>query len=482
MNLKLVVASMSILGLVSCPVLAATQADSPPPHKHRVHHKVKHHRVHHMVSHDYKDYKGMELHPAPVQVCSMPREMLVLKSMTQNKGRACPNPCMPDWFNRIMVAGGVNVDLGKWGSRNANYMGENYQHVSLNDAYVNVGAMVNDWVHAFASFSYNTATISNIYWAPTSSLYHVAEFDTAYSNNVRSDDSNSVQVEQAFATFGNFDVSPFFVQVGKQFQDFSRYEIHPITESLTQVLSKTLATSLKIGFVAGGFNGGVSVFDNPIPRVGSTTYPANYVASLGYMYPSERLGFDIGLGYIYNLIGANDVAYQVNQFNWYNFTLGGGLGAMGYNSRRAGLAAYADVNSGPFVLGARYTTALSRFNVLDLPQNGLAAINPVTTAPFVDQRGARPWAFGIDAGMCFENFFGWGCGGKNKIYVGYQTTREAAGLLLPRHRYLVGASMDIWKYTTLGAEWDHDNAYNVASGGLGRSTNLVSLRAGVKFG
>ena len=44
MNLKLVVASMSILGLVSCPVFAATHAKKKHHKKHH-HHMVKHHKM-----------------------------------------------------------------------------------------------------------------------------------------------------------------------------------------------------------------------------------------------------------------------------------------------------------------------------------------------------------------------------------------------------------------------------------------------------
>lgn len=482
MNLKLVVASMSILGLVSCPVFAATEAKV---NHHNNHHKMKHQ---HVVNHerernddrDYREYKDVEHAPCGPEVCVISQETMLLDDMTQNRGRAIPNPCWPDWYRRIMLAGGLNVDIGKWGNRNGNFMGENYQRLSLNDAYLNIQAEVNDWVHAFGSISYNTATINE----PLASLpfNHFAEFDAAYDNNVPSGGSHTLQLEQAFATFGNFTVSPVFVQVGKQFADFGRYEIHPITEPITQVMSKSLATSIKLGFISDGFTGSIYAFDDPIPKVGGhSSRPTNYGASLGFDYPNDCFGFDLGVGYMYNLIGVNDIAYTVEQFVL-NSLLSDDDAA--YNKRVSGLAAYADVNSGPFTLSARYTTALQRFNVFDLPKNGTADLFPVPapfgdgddTLPFFDATGAKPWTLAVTAGYGFDAW----CMNQN-IYLGYQTSREASGLRLPKYRWLAGYGVEVAKWTTLTVEWDHDKDYSIANGGTNNGYNLVTIRAAVKF-
>lgn len=467
MKLKLVVASMSVLGLVSCPVFAATTPTKHKHHHHKHHHKMM--REHETPAqeraeeraerHDYKDM-GM---PAP-EVCAISHNAMIMDSMTQSIGRSMPSPCNPGWFNRVQFSGGVNVDLGKWGNRNGNYMGENYQRFSLNDAYLNVAALVNDWAKAFASISYDTATIQD----PGSIADLDGEYSSAYSNNMTGGGSPALQLEQAYATFGNFDVSPIFVQIGKQYQDFSRYEIHPITRSLTQVMSETLAVSGKIGFIADGFSGSLFAFDDPIAKVGQSYAPTNYGVALGYDMPSDSLGFDIGAAYLYNLIGVNDVAYMVNQWN----AAPGG----GYNTRVGAAAVYADVNSGPFIISGRYTAAVQRFNPMDLPKNGLANVVGGVVSPTAS--GAKPWAAGIQAGYGFDAW-----GRNQNVYVGYQASREAAGLNMPKDRWYVGYGVDVMgKNTNLGIQWDHDQAYSVGNGGTGNNTNLVSLRAGVQFG
>jgi hypothetical protein len=464
MKFRHIVATMIGLGLVSGSAFAANTTK----------HKMKHQNTTTTANRDYKDYKDLP------QVCTISPDTMILTARTQNMGRSLPNPCNPGWFNRIQFSGGVNVDLGKFGNRNMNYMGENYQRFSLNDAYLNVAATVNDWAKAFASLSYNTATINPgltgaTLGSPTtlSTVRANAEYDAAYSNNVSGGSTSSVQLEQAFATFGNFDASPFYLQVGKQFADFSSYEIHPITESLTQVMSEVLATQGKLGFVASGFNGSVYVFDDPIAKVGQTTNTTNYGASLGYAAPSDQLGWDLGIGYLYNMIGANNVAYTVNQYNnaasFYATGTTTGFGP-GYNSRVAAGSLYGDVNSGPFSLGVRYTTALQKFNSLDLPKN-LANASPTGT-------GAKPWAAGATAAYGFE---GWNR--DQNVYLGYQASGQAAYLNVPKSRWLVGYGIDAFgKNTNIGVEWDHDMAYSRSNGGKGNNANLVSLRSSVEFG
>jgi hypothetical protein len=462
MNLKLVVASMSVLGLVSCPVLAAK-------HKHKSHHQAV--AAEH---HDYKDMGSLPVQPAKDVICTVSATSVMMAEMTQNANRSLPNPCTPDWYKRISLSGGANFDIGKFGNRNANYMGENYQRFSINDVYVNLSADVNDWTHAFASLSYNTATVN-----PNPETFKgvgSAEYDAAYSNNINGAGNSQVQVEQAYVTVSDFDNSAFFGQVGKSFQDFSRYDLHPITESLTQQMSEVLATSLKVGFINQGFTGSIYAFDDPINKNNNSNPTTNYGASLGYDQNGSDFGWDVGLGYLYNMIGANNVAYDV-----VNFT-----GTNTYHNRVGAVALYGDLNSGPFTVNARYTQAVQRFNVNDLTQDGVADLavgsaligSGTQVTPAGSASGAKPWAAGVQAGYGFDAW------GKNQnIYLGYQASREAAGLNLPESRWLAGYDIDMFgKNTTLGIEWDHDMAYSTSNGGTNNNTNLVSVRSSVKFG
>lgn len=467
LQLNLVASIMGMSVLLSVPAYAEHTKGKHHHHK-KHHHAVKHEEM--AENHGYKDYKDMG--PAQPPVCTISPYTISMYEMTQNVGRSMPNPCNPGWFNRIHVSGGVNLDLGKFGNRGTDYMGVNYERFSINDAYLNFSADVNDWVKAFASLSFETATINDP--VPTNASVSsgdtgISEYSAAYANNITSGSSSVIQMEQAFVTIGNMNESPLFLQLGKQFQDHSRYMIHPITRSLTQVMSETLATSAKIGFMTNGFTGSASVFENPIVKTGDSNKATNYILALGYDQNNDELGFDLGISYIRDMIGTNDVAYRVNQFlNVENiFTP-----ITGYRSRIAGMALYGDVNSGPFSLAARYTRALDNFNRFDLPDT-------VNTASILANNfgGAKPWAAGIQAGYGFKAM-----DRDNNVYLGWQGSHDAVALSLPQHRWVLGWNANVWgDNTNVGIEWDRDSDYSSSKGGSGDNHNLVSLRLGAKF-
>jgi hypothetical protein len=455
MNLKLVALSMSVLGLISSPVFADTTTTTTTTHKH------KHHKKHHVVA--SQDYKAMgALAVAPVATSSL--TSMVLDQMNQNTNYP---KAMPEWFNRIGVSGGVNVET-KWGSRTvanpaftnavagstntttaaepvlAGYTGENTQRLSINNGFLNVAADVNEWSKAFASLSYTDASFN-----------YGQAYQTSTNSQIVGSNNAKLNLEQGYIRIANFDSSPAFLEVGKEFQDFGRYTLHPITRSMTQVLTETLSTSAKVGFITDmGVHGSAYTFENPLVRAGQNDKSMNYGLALGYAQPNDQLGFDVGAGYLYNLFGVNDIGNGIGAING-NFT-----------SRVGGVSAYADVNYEAFTVGARYVTALQRFSPADVQEDATH-----TTS------GAKPWAVGVQAGYDFNAY------AKNQnLYVGYQASNQTVNLNLPRQRWLVGYGVDVVKNTTLSAEWDHDISYSEVRGGTGYNSNLVSLRAAVKFG
>ncbi len=438
MKLKIVGASMIVLGLLTIPGLAAA---------HGKHHK------HHMKQVEYKgDYKGAL--PAPVvEACPlMDPYIATLDEMHHNIGRAKPSE---DCNKLISFAGGINFD-SHWGNRSVGYQGENNQRLSLNDAYLNIYGNVNEWTKAFASMSYNDVSDNGA----GSAFTKPGQYSNVYP-------THTLTLEQGFMRFANFDQMPFYVQLGKQFQNFGRYNIHPITRSTDQVLSETLATSAEVGFITRmGFNGSLFAFDNPLkdsytaaPTTTQGHSKTNWGASLGYDHPSDSLGFDVGAGYLYNFTGVNDVAQALSQFEFGTNNTGT------YYNRVSALAIYGDLNSGPFSLLARYVTALQDFTTTNLLSH------------LGSGSGAKPWASNLQAAF---NFNAWS---KNQnVYVGYQATGDAVYIELPKNRWLAGYNVDVWKNTNLGLELAHDHDYSVGQGGTGNNSNTVAVRAAVKFG
>lgn len=455
MKLKLVALSMSVLGLISCPGLAAAHT------KHHKHHVKKQQMT---TATTAADYKGM----VPVVCPITDQYTMILDAMDQNIGRAKPTE---DCMKLISFAGGMNMDAA-WGNRGMGYTGENVQRISVNDAYLNMFGNVNDWTKAFATLSYDDAsnTAGNTPTANTNQQTRLGgTYDQAYA-------SNSLIMQQAFVRFSNFDETPFFFQVGKQFQNFGRYTINPIQRTLAQTLSETLQTSAELGFVTRmGFNGSIFAFDNDLRQrynsalasgIEGHTQP-NYGASLSFDQPSDQLGYDLGIGYLYDMTGVNDVAYAVQT---YNTNANGGTFA-GYDHHVGAGTIYGDIYTGGFSLSARYVSAFQSFNVFDLQSKGPSAVAAGTGT------GAKPKAGDLTAGYGFN---GWGK--TQNVYVGYQGSSNAVNIFLPKNRWLIGYNVDMWKNTNLGAQIGHDIDYAVGQGGTGNSSNTINVRAAVKFG
>ena len=460
MKLKLkLVAAMSLLGFISCPAFAAddmnqttttttTTATPAPVAKHRHHHKMRHHMV---AAHpSYKgDLKG-EMIPAPVvEACPINNWYTpTMIAMGQNVGRAVPTV---HCYEPISFAGGIATDIHTF-NLGKGYMGENNEKISLNDAYLNIFGNVNQYVKAFASISYNNASSTDS--TNGNRVYALGgQYSAAYP-------VGTLTIEQGFINFSDLDNMPVFFQIGKQYADYNRYQIHALERTMTQVLTETLRTSVELGFVTHmGIHGTVTAFDSPDKKTSQNHSQNVYGASLGWDQFNDSLGWDIGVGYMSDMTGANDVAAAVGRDL---------LTPFNYIHRVAAWSAYGHVNSGPFMFGLNYAAALQSYSGLDLTSNASTGSN------------AAPKAVDAKVGFAFNNF---GLNKNQNVYLGYQKSWQAARIPLPSNRWLLGYGVDVLPNTMLGAEFGHDVAYSQAKNGhSGGNSNTLGLRAAVKFG
>jgi hypothetical protein len=433
MKHKLIFVSMSLLGWISSSAFANTPAPSQATQ-----YQDKH--SHYATETAYKgDYKDMGALPS-IAIPQVSKYQIRYDAMSQNTGRS---KAMPDWFNRIGISGGINLD-GHWGNRSSGFMGENYTRVSVNDAYMNVTANVNDWTKVLTSLSYSNFN------GPNGTVG--GSYSTAYTNNL-------INLEQGYLTVANYAVSPVFFQVGKQFTDYGRYQIHPLVRTMAQVMTESLQTSAKLGFITQmGLHGDIYAFNNPATQVGRQHSDTIYGAALGFDQINDYMGFDAGIGYMSNLTGVNDIRTMIGNAPFFN---------QNYIHIVGGLSAYGDLNNGPFSVSVRYTSAIQQFSPRDLSNQ--------FEYPFAS--GARPWAADVTGGY---NFNAWSR--NQNLYVGYQASNFAVNIGLPKTRWLVGYNVDIGRYANVGAEWDHDKAYSSGNRGSGRTSNIIGARASVKFG
>ncbi len=466
MKLKLVVASMSVLGLISCPVFAATTTK----HKYQKHQEETSYKGEEEVA----NYKG-EAFPRLVTCPKVDMYQPLLDLMNQNIYRAKPTV---DCDKPIQFAGGINFDYQMAGPLNFGYMGENNNRFAVNDAYLNATGHVNNWVHAFLEVSF-----SNIRGVPLhDSDFFVVGPDASdtpkpgiYSEAYH---TNTLTLQQGYIFVGDLEHFPLFAKLGKQFVNYGQYVIHPITRTMTQVMTETLQTAAQGSFISGwsgfDFHGSVFAFENEMGMVDEDDEfilssnghrHTNYGAQLGFGKISDQFGFDVGAGWIYDMAGINDVAYAITRFH------NGETGDDGtYEKRVNGFTVYGLLNTGPFSLSGHYATALQHFDADDL------GFSDDDDDDF-DDDGAKPWAFDVTGAY---NFNYWGKA--QNLYVGYQQSGDAVNLLLPETRWTAGYGIDVLKNTNLTIEYSHDSDYDDDDGGTGEDSNRVAVRMAVKFG
>jgi hypothetical protein len=461
---KCIVTSMVVAGLISSPLLANTKENNEIP---------------------TAGYKG-ELFAAPCPNVTMYSP--VMDAMSQNVRRAKPTV---GCGKPVQFAGGVNFDT-QFGNLNQGFMGENNSRITLNDAYLDVTGNINPWVTTFMELSYNNiqnTALNNVNYGQFRFDNNTVSMPGLYSEAYS---LNAVNLQQGYITIGNPERFPLFLKLGKQFQDFGRYTIHPITRSMTQVMTETLQTSAELSFISAwhnaSFHGSIFGFQNQIPEadfdgivllpghVASNHGDTNFGAQLGVGQVSTQLGWDIGVGYINDMMGVNDIAYATaflkNNLYYGSTQVGQTINTNHsfYVNQISGLTAYGMVNSGPFSLNAHYVTALQSFSSLDLT----SSLNR-NDEDFLD--GAQPWAADLQVAYGFNYWER-----SQNLYVGYQQSGEAVALFIPERRWVAGYGIEVLKNTNLGLEYSNDQAYSVSNGGNNENSNRVAVRVGVILG
>lgn len=460
---------MCLLGLISIPTFANQQKI-----KHTENYKGE-------VEKEAIGYKGEETICPKVNLYTT-----MMDAMGQVAGRAKPTV---DCNKLIQFAGGINFD-SQWSGLNRGYMGENNTRYTLNDAYLNATAHVNPWVSAFLEVSYNNIQDTALNSANFDGFIN-NEDDTALPGIYSAAYSlDALSLQQGYITLGNPEMFPLYLRLGKQTLDYGRFTIHPITRSMTQVMTETAQTAAELSFISEynsmDLHGSFFVFQNQITKgeddviipsdesnlgnVGKT----NYGAQIGFGRVNNHFGWDFGAGYMYNLFGVNDIAYATAFLKGSNSIENNGsqvdVSESYYVKRVSGATAYGMINSGPFTLSAHYATALQHFDPIDF------SFPTISSDDDDSDDGIKPWAYDIRAGYGFNYW-----NKDQNIYVEYQQSGDAALLFVPERRWVAGYGIKVLDNTDLGLEYSHDQAYDDQNLD-DEDTNRVALRVAVKFG
>lgn len=362
-----------------------------------------------------------------------------------------------DWYRRIKMSGMINVD-GTWSSRDTiaksldlgtNTTADQSQaDFGVNNASLFVDAKMSNNASGHISFSYeNTGS---------------AMFAPKMQGN-----TTNWRVDEAFVTLANLNKLPLFVRAGREYVDFGDYNLHPMLDSYTQLLSETNGSAFNIGFIAPvGLYGDVYAMDDSIVVDSRERGADNYGARLGFGHMNSQFGYDFHGDYIRNMGAATYVNGKM-------------ASTTAMTHRVGGLALHGMVNSGPFDVTADYVTATRAFAGADL------GYNPDNVSAGLDAAGAEPWATNLTVGYKFRV-----SGYRSHLAVSYQRSGEASansgkngndGLFLPQTRYEADYTMNMFKHTDLmlGVASDHD--YSFGTGGTGKSGTTGVARLSFQF-
>lgn len=330
----------------------------------------------------------------------------------------------PAWYRNIEIAGLIEVEA----SYLSPYEGDSESDIVLATAELGIRSQVNDWVEAGISFLYEQ-------------------------------DETDLEVDVAYLTLANADVSPLFLTAGQVYVPFGVYETNLVSDPLTLDIGEARETALQLGFEQSGFSGSLYVFngDNNIKgkdRIGS------WGANLGFSQESDDRSWSVGAGYISDLGDSDTLHESINDNRVAGAELNPDL-SIDPTERTGGWTLNAAASFGPFSLIGEYLSATDDFDPASLDFKG---------------EGARPSAWNIEVGYSFRLL-----GRESVAAVAYQGTREALALELPKERWLLGWSIEIFDRTSLSLEWARDRDYGARDGGTGKSGDTLTAQLAVEF-
>jgi hypothetical protein len=261
---------------------------------------------------------------------------------------------------------------------------------------------------------------------------------------VNDEDKYELNWDDALFTFGNTDVFPITLGLGKTTAPFGAFETLMITDPYTQDMAETKAAMALLTYEAeNGFFAKGYVFDKKVnDRKGSDFNNGGF--QIGYAKETEERTINAGLGWMANIGGTDGIRDTLRDRSGFNEP-GAGPYALGGGRMRhdvPGIALHLVAKQGPVTLIGEYITATRSFN-------GTRELG-------FGNHGAKPAALNLEAGYTWESGL---LGKETTLGVGYQKTWEALDLGLPEERVAVGLGVEVYKHTTLKLEWAKDRAY-----------------------
>ena len=259
------------------------------------------------------------------------------------------------------------------------------------------------------------------------------------------DKTDPPEIDEAILTIANLERSPWSLAVGRQYVPFGNYDSHMVSDPLTLEIGETRATAAQAGFVRGDLHALAFAF-----RGDTDSGIRSFGLNLGLSHAADggEPGYDLEVSWLNDLADSNSLRDLISR---------PGL----LEKRVPGLAFQGSFTWKKWAFIGEWLGATSAFDPLDLTFDG---------------QGAQPRAGNLEAGYRFrlaqrDSF----------AALGWQLSRQATALGLPRQRYLATLGVELFEDITLALEYARDQDYSTNVGGSGEWSNRFTLQLAAAF-
>ncbi len=263
------------------------------------------------------------------------------------------------------------------------------------------------------------------------------------------DGTETISLDEAFATLGNTEKFPLYLQAGKWAGPFGGFDTDMSSDPLTKNMGETKEAAVLVGAVHDGLVLEGYLYNGDTQKAGQSNKIDQFGASLGYGGEQNGVSYNGGIGYINNIADSDGLTDA----------LGGNSTAL--SKYVPGAEIHADVSFSNLTLRAGYMTALNAFQAGEVAFNG---------------QGAKPVAWNLEAAYTLPVM------GKDTTFAAtVQGTREARALSLPETRYGAAVTVAIVDHFSITGEYLHDEDYSVSEGGTGNSGHTATLKIAAEY-
>nr|WP_320115835.1 LbtU family siderophore porin [uncultured Desulfuromonas sp.] len=247
------------------------------------------------------------------------------------------------------------------------------------------------------------------------------------------DDTEPMDVDEAFITLDGEDVLPLYLTAGKMYVPFGDFSSNMISDPLTLELGETRESAVLVGFDVNGMYGSIYAFNGDIEEADDDdNHVDNFGVTVGYAMENDSMTLDAGICYINNLLDSDG--------------LGDSYDESVEEADEAGSVLELNDYVGGF--GAHIVAELGSLNLIAEYIGAIDDIEYLVDGVKVEEDAIRSW--NLEAGYSFELM------GKEAIVAAAYQGTDNAGDFLPESRYMACIGAGIFDYTSLALEIAHD--------------------------